>query len=218
MAFGLTPFPPFPPPDDVFPVGIQIQANGEDVGPPNPQFVSFNGDGVTGSYDPDSGTANIDVAGAAESGGTTPTAAHGFRARLSAVDQQTGQTVIFGSTTAPGFLTDACYNIVNGIFVCPAGLGGLWRFAAGVEVSNAGGEGSPAFVELEMLLGITAVAHDEANVGDSAMLQNYAEIAIADGDQVTVRRAGASWSATVRAVGATYSFFSGVRVGDVAGG
>lgn len=60
-SFSLNPLPPFPPQAGSFPTGIQFQDELVNVGPPNPKYVSFNGPGVTASYDAANGRVNVEV-------------------------------------------------------------------------------------------------------------------------------------------------------------
>lgn len=217
MSFSMVGKPPFPrPQSDGFPQGIQWQAEGVDLGDRHVQTVNLVGFGTGGATRDEDTLTVVAPAGGGGGGGVAPTDAVGFSARLAA-DQTAGATVVFGSDGAPGFNTGG-YSTVTGIFTVPADQGGVWRFSAAVEVSNGGGEGSPAFVEVEIALNGTSYGHDEALVGDSAMLKPYCEIVVGDGDQILCKRSGASWTGTVTAVGATYTRFQGLRVGDAPAG
>jgi hypothetical protein len=143
-SFSLTPLDPFPPAAGPFPGGTQFQDELVNVGPPEPKYVNFTGNGVTATYSPLTGTVNVNIPGGGSGGGGggTPVmfAKH-------AVDQKSGDLLIYENATVYA-TSKGQYDTNTGIFT--ALVGGLFSFSASsiIRVNYAPG------IQLIFYLGI----------------------------------------------------------------
>lgn len=204
-------------PADDFPTGIQLQENEVDVGPPNPQFVSFDNDFVL-TYDSASGTIHVQVAGSGTGGGggTTETA-QGARANLS-LAQESGNDILFDDVAGNGnWSVGGGYNPATGEYTVPAsGDGYVHAVSAEVLVTN-GGEAGTLSNELSILLnGATALAFDRGDIpttglGERMFKMNAGAVSLAAGDKIKVR-ASTALSTNMQAQAGAQTHLSIVRL------
>lgn len=218
MAFGLYANLPVPMPADEFPPGIQVQQDEVDVGPTNPQFISFDNDFVL-TYDSASGTVHVEVANAGSGGGgggATETA-QGVRASMAA-GQTGGNDIVFDDDAGGGnWSVGGGYNPATGIYTVPAsGDGYVHAVSAEVLITN-GGEAGTLSNELSLLLnGGSALAIDRGDIpttglGERIFKMNAGAVLLAAGDTIKVRAATAL-STNMQAQAGLQSHLSVVRL------
>lgn len=192
-SFALTPKSPVPMPADDFPTGIQLQENEVDVGPPNPQFVSFDNDFVL-TYDSASGTVHVESANAGTGGGGgTTQAAKGARATLQS-NQNSGQDVVFNDVAGFGnWSAGGGIDPLTGIYTVPAGDDGYVHAVSAEVFTQNGGEAGTQSNEASLLLnGSTTLALEQADVPTTGYAShtfklNGGAVLLAAGDQIKVR-------------------------------
>jgi len=214
-AFGLTPKVPTPMTGAPFPTGIQFQENEVDVGPPNPQNVSFNNDFAL-TYDATTGTVNVESTASGGSGGSGGLpAAVGARASLTD-DQQSGTTVIFNKVSGQGDWSDGNMDTALGVYTVPAGSDGyIFAIEAGLNLQS-GSEGSASADVSIIVNGTNQIGRDSVTLGPSSDTQLKliaGHVQLNAGDQISVQRTNGSWGTAIFVVGGVeYTFLSVVRL------
>jgi len=223
--FALIPRIPVPAPDAEFSRGIMIQEDNVDVAL-NPANLSFNGAAVAVTFDPITDTANVEIAGSGSTSGAAPSTNDAIGARASrSSGQTTGQTVLFNDDSNNGNWNSGNYVPATGIYTVPAEDDGfVHQIDAGLHVDNAAGEGTPNFVQVEILLNAVSVGADQASVGvtgfgdDWRFKMSAGAIALHAGDQIKVVRNATPWTATINVLPGSYTFLSVVRLGAAPAG
>lgn len=217
MAFGLYATLPVPMPADEFPPGIQVQQDELDVGPPNPQFISFDSD-FTLTYDPITGTVHVQAVSAGTGGGGAAQTAQGVRATLQS-NQNSGQDVIFNDVIGFGNWdgSSAGFNPATGVYTVPAsGDGYVHAISAEVFTQN-GGEAGTVSNEASLLLnGTTTLSLEQADVPTTGYAShtfrlNGGQVLLAAGDQIKVAFANALTN-NLQAIGGPQTHLSIIRL------